>query len=98
MMRHKNKNTVFPHLTYELALSHLRNLEECVEAYRLPPVLRRQVPVAVCTMIEQFCRTKKKFMYGDGEPMPQKLTLNVTVGAGHAGLVGQLVLGQHEPT
>ena len=77
MMRHKNKNTVFPHLTYELALSHLRNLEECVEAYRLPPVLRRQVPVAVCTMIEQFCRTKKKFMYGAGEPMPQKLTLNV---------------------
>lgn len=76
-MRHRNRNTVFPHLTYELALDHLHRLEECVEAYRLPAVLKRQVPVAVCTIIEQFCRTKKMFMYEAGEPMPQELTLNV---------------------
>ncbi len=76
-MRHKNRNTIFPHLTYERTLGHLHRLEEYIEAYRLPPVLKRQVPVAVCTTIEQFCRTKKKFMYGDGEPMPQRLILNV---------------------
>ncbi len=76
-MRHKNRNTIFSHLTYERTLSHLHRLEEHIEAYRLPPVLKKQVPVAVCTMIEEFCRTKKRFMYGDGEPMPQELILNV---------------------
>lgn len=76
-MRHKNRNTIFPHLTYERTLGHLHRLEEYIEAYRLPPVLKRQVPVAVCTTIEQFCRTKKRFMYGAGEPMPQELKLNV---------------------
>ena len=76
-MRHRNRNTVFPHLTYELALSHLHALQECVETYRLPPVLKRQFPVAVCTIIEQFCRTKKKFLYEAGESVPQKLTLNM---------------------
>ena len=78
-MRRRNRNTVFPHLAYERALGYLHRLEECVEAYELPPVLERQVPVAVCTTIEQFCRTKKMFMYEAGEPMPQELTLNVSL-------------------
>ena len=75
----RNRNTVFPHLTYELVLSHLYNLEKYVDEHEPLHILKRQVPVAVCTMIEHFCRVKKKLMYMDGEPMPQELELNVSL-------------------
>lgn len=73
----KNRNTVFPKLSYELAFSHLDNLERDIETNELAHPYKRLVPIAVCTIIEQFCRTKKKFAYGGGEPMPRELKLNV---------------------
>lgn len=75
----KNKNTVFPLLSYESVLIHTHNLEESIETNRLPAISRRQTPITICTIIEQFCRTKKKFAYGNGEPMPKELKLNVSL-------------------
>lgn len=77
MTSSKNRNTVFSPLSYESAFSHIHNLEEDIEANRLTPATKRQIPAAVCTIIEQFCRTKKKFAYVDGEPMPRELGLKV---------------------
>lgn len=73
----KNRNTVFTPLSYESVFSHLNRLEIDIELNGLTNSYRRQVPVYVCTIIEQFCRTRKKFAYGSGEPMPREIRLNM---------------------
>ena len=78
-MAKKNRNTVFPHLSYELAFSALHNLEDAIEAGRLSAACRRQIPIATCTIVEQFCQTKKKQDYEKGEPMPKELKLNASL-------------------
>ena len=75
----KNRNTVFTPLSYESVFSHLNRLEVDIELNGLTNSYRRQVPVYVCTIIEQFCRTRKKFAYGSGEPMPREIRLNMSL-------------------
>lgn len=77
-MAKKNRNTVFPHLSYELAFLALHNLEDAIEANRLSVVCRRQIPIATCTIIEQFCSTKKKQDYEKGEPVSSSCIRAIT--------------------
>lgn len=72
----RNRNTVFTPLSYESVFSHLNELEREIEFTELSNSYKRQVPIYVCTIIEQFCRVRKMHAYGDGEAMPQSIRLN----------------------
>ena len=75
----KNRNMVFAPLSYESVFSHLNELERDIELNEPTDSHKRLVPISVCTIIEQFCRVRKMFAYRDGEPMPQKLRLNMVL-------------------
>lgn len=75
----KNRNTIFTPLSYESVFSHLNELERGIELSKPTDSYKRQVPIYVCTIIEQLCRVRKMFAYRDGEPMPKNIRLNMSL-------------------